>query len=306
MAARQIVQRRKEQRRQNRTKVRQALLVNDYIYHKYFNVYQEAAQFYNEVNHKYPTKYDLRRTDEFKAWKMAFTGHGVRIRTKLPKPSHLNIQMPNCINPESSFTVIYDEGQVSNPEQYEQPASPESEQNEQSASPESEQNEQPASPESEQNEQPASPESEQNEQPASPESEQNEQPASPELEQNEQPASPESEQNEQSASPVEQMKGEKIMQLRIPLLEPPTVTTQTLQVVTEEILQESTTLYPSLHEEIAPEVIERIISELRQDPDLQTIMTGIEQDLEFQQLGIDIDIPEDIRLEGEIENLMLW
>ena len=281
MATRQIIQRRKEQRRQNRTKIRQALLVNDYIYHKYFNVYQEAAQFYNEVNHKYPTKYDLRRTDEFKAWKMAVTGQAVRIRTKLPKPSHLNIQMPNCINPESSFTVIYDEGQVSNPEQ----------------------NEQPASPESEQNEQPASPESEQNEQPASPESEQNEQPASPESEQNEQPASPESEQNEQSASPEqEQMKGEKIMQLRIPLMEPPTVTTQTLQVVTEEILQESTTLYPSLHEELAPEVIERIISELRQDPDLQTVMTGIEQDLEFQQLGSDIDIPEDIRL----ENLMLW
>ena len=281
MATRQIIQRRKEQRRQNRTKIRQALLVNDYIYPKYFNVYQEAAQFYNEVNHKYPTKYDLRRTDEFKAWKMAVTGQAVRIRTKLPKPSHLNIQMPNCINPESSFTVIYDEGQVSNPEQ----------------------NEQPASPESEQNEQPASPESEQNEQPASPESEQNEQPASPESEQNEQPASPESEQNEQSASPEpEQMKGEKIMQLRIPLMEPPTVTTQTLQVVTEEILQESTTLYPSLHEELAPEVIERIISELRQDPDLQTVMTGIEQDLEFQQLGSDIDIPEDIRL----ENLMLW
>ena len=273
MAASQIVQRRKEQRRQNRTKVRQALLVNDYIYHKYFNVYQEAAQFYNEVNRKYPTKYDLRRTDEFKAWKMAVTGQAVRIRTKLPKPSHLDIQVPNCINPKSSFTVIYDEGQVSNPEQYEQSASPESEQNEQ---------------------------------PASPESEQNEQSASPESEQNEQPASPESEQYEQSASPVEQMKGEKIMQLRIPLLDPPTVTTQTLQVVTEEILQESTTLYPSLHEEIAPEDIERIISELRQDPDLQTIMTGIEQDLEFQQLGSDIDIPEDMRLENEIENSILW
>ena len=251
MAARQIVQRLKEQRRQNRSKVRQALLVNDYIYHKYFNVYQEAAQFYNEVNHKYPTKYDLRRTDEFKAWKMAVTGQAVRIRTKLPKPSHLNIEMTNCINPESSFTVIYDEGQVSNPGQ-------------------------------------------------------NEQPASPGSEQNEQPASPESEQNEQPASPGEQMKGEKIMQLRIPLLEPPTVTTQTLQVVTEEILQESTTLYPSLHEEIAPEVLERIISELRQDPDLQTIMTGIEQDLEFQQLDMDIDITEDTRLENELENLMLW
>ena len=295
MATRQIVQRRKEQRRQNRTKVRQALLVNDYIYHKYFNVYQEAARFYNEVNHKYPTKYDLRRTDEFKAWKMAVTGQAVRIRTKLPKPSHLNIEMTNCINPESSFTVIYDEGQVSNPEQNEQPASSESEQNEQ-----------PASPESEQNEQPASPESQQNEQPASPESEQNEQPASPESEQNEQPASPESEQNEQPASLGEQMKGEKIMQLRIPLLEPPAVTTQTLQVVTEEILQESTTLYPSLHEEIAPEVMERIISELRQDPDLQTIMTGIEQDLEFQQLGMEIDITEDNRLKNELENLMLW
>ena len=249
--------------------------MNDYIYYKYFNIYQEAAQFYNEVNHKYPKKYDLRRTDEFKAWKMAVTGQPVRIRTrtKRPNPSHLNIQIAKCINPESSFTVVYDEGQASNPEQYEQPASPESEQREQ---------------------------------PASPESEQREQPASPESEQYEQPESPESEQNEQPESPVEQMKGEKIMQLKIPLMEPPAVTTQTLQTVTEEILQESTTIYPSLHEEIAPEVIERIINELRQDQDLQTIMTDIEQDLEFQQLGMDIDIAEDSRLENELENLMLW
>ena len=111
---------------------------------------------------------------------------------------------------------------------------------------------------------------------------------------------------------------EKIMQLRIPLLEP-SVTTRTVQVVTEEILQEkqvvsneenplqvaSNDIFKStLNEEIPDEIFQKILAELHQDPDLHNMMNEIDQEIEFEQLGADIDIPDD-RLEQELEN-MIW
>ena len=81
----------------------------------------------------------------------------------------------------------------------------------------------------------------------------------------------------------------------------PTVTTETLQIVTEEILEEDT-IQPSLHEELSQELIEQIINELRSEPDLKDIFTSVEQALEFEQLGMDIDIPvEDNALDIELE-----
>ena len=294
------IEQRKVQRRENRSKVRQALLISEYVHYKHFAVYKEAANFYNEVNSYHPLKYDLRKTDEFKALKMGITGHPIKVTRK--KQCH----EPIPVTVGSSFTLICE--QAASPEQRsecdEQSVSPErstrpeqrSECDEQSVSPE-----RPTSPEqrSECDEQSVSPE-----RPTSPEqrSECDEQSVSPER-----PTSPEqrSDQGKQ-----------KVMQLRIPLLEP-AVITQTLQIVTDEVLKEKplqvaaeevalepTTLYPSLHEEIPNEILERIINELREDPELQTIMTGIEQDLEFEQIGMDLDIPED-RLENEL-NWELW
>ena len=99
----------------------------------------------------------------------------------------------------------------------------------------------------------------------------------------------------------------------------PSVVTETLQILTQEtiqenplqvaaegITQETTTFHPSLQEEIPQDVIDRIINELREDPELRTIMTDIEQDLEFEQVGTELDIFEDNRLENELENMMLW
>ena len=73
-----------------------------------------------------------------------------------------------------------------------------------------------------------------------------------------------------------------------------------LQVGAEEVVQESTTIYPSLDEEISDEILERIVRELREDPELRSIMTDIEKDIEFEQLGMDIEMPEDDRLENEL------
>ena len=279
------IQRRKIQdhknqlRRENRAQVRQALLISEYIQCKYTDVYQEAANFYNELNARFPSKSDLRRTDEFKVFKMGIPFHTKKVTRKYTKQSYEPIQ----VTTGSSFTLICqqlastegDEQTAANPEGDEQTA---------------------ANPEGD--EQTA----------ANPEKhpEGDEQTA----------ANPEG--DEQTAANPEKHPegdGQKIMQLRIPLLKP-SVITQTVQVVTDEVLEEnplqvasneivpeSTTLYPSLHEEIPNDILERIINELRQEPELNTIMTDIEQSIELEQLDMDIDIPIDDRLENELENL---
>ena len=88
------------------------------------------------------------------------------------------------------------------------------------------------------------------------------------------------------------------LQLRIPLWDKATLSsTQSLETVAEEVLGEGT-IYPSLQDEIPNELIEKILEELREDPDLKDIFNIVEAD--FEQLGADIDIDEDIRLENEL------
>ena len=126
--------------------------------------------------------------------------------------------------------------------------------------------------------------------------------------QSEQPETPVIDED-QAPTPDELRTGKHVyadnMQLKIPLLKPtnrPAVIVETLQTVTEETLQRGTAFEPSLYEELAPEVVDKIINELRAEPDLQDIVTCIEQDLEFEQLGMDIAMLEDDLLEKELEN----
>ena len=135
---------------------------------------------------------------------------------------------------------------------------------------------------------------------------------------------PESEQAEPEAA-----KPEKIMQLRIPLIKPD-VFTQTINHITEEtieenppqptlneeipeenplqtaydeVLAEPTQLHPTLNEEIPEEIIQKILDELRQDPELHDVLDEIEQQVELEQLDMNVDIPDDDRLEQELEDL---
>ena len=79
-----------------------------------------------------------------------------------------------------------------------------------------------------------------------------------------------------------------------------------MEVAAQEIFDEEIpTLYPTLTAEIPQHIIEKIIKELQDDPELRNIMTDIEEELEFQQIGNEIEIFEDNRLEEELENL-LW
>ena len=83
----------------------------------------------------------------------------------------------------------------------------------------------------------------------------------------------------------------------------PTTSTETLKTVTEEMLTVDT-IHPSLCEELPQDLIEKIISELRTEPELKDIITKIEEQLEFEELGLDIHIPEheyDL-LESQLEN----
>ena len=88
-------------RRQKRDETRQALLISDYIKHKQPEVYEEAASFYNYLNDLYPTKKDLRKTDQFKAIKLGFTyveKNGKRCYSK-------QVFQPISIDKPSTFTI---------------------------------------------------------------------------------------------------------------------------------------------------------------------------------------------------------
>ena len=94
MDGRQLNAYKKEKRRQNRSKVREALFVRDYIFHKHFNIYEETAQMYNELNTLYPNKPDLRRTDEFKQWVSNITKQTPKSRKYIQR-NFLNIPVSN-------------------------------------------------------------------------------------------------------------------------------------------------------------------------------------------------------------------
>ena len=261
-------------RRERQSKARQAVLINDYVYTKYFPIYREAAQYYNELNALYPTKRDLRRCNEFRKWKRDTSGQTVQSESPDRPVQHTNTRR------NTSYHIVYHSNI---------PLDQHLEPTVQAESP-----------------------TEQHLELTVPES--------PDLDLSEQqqlertvPESPD--RSESSANP----EGKKIMELKIPLLKP-SVVTETLQILTQETIQEenplqvaaeetiqdSTTIYPTLEEELPQDIIDRIINELREDPELKTIMTGIEQDLEFEQLGMELDIPEDDRLENELENLTQW
>ena len=64
----------KLQRRDNTAKKRQATFISEYVYVKYFNIYEEAARAFNQINTLHPRKPDLRTSLEFKNWKRQLKG----------------------------------------------------------------------------------------------------------------------------------------------------------------------------------------------------------------------------------------
>ena len=266
-------------RRERQSKARQAVFISEYFYVKYFEIYKEAALFYNEVNAQHPLKHDLRKCEAFRIWKMreqtgqqTITNSHKQTRGRYHKIYYANI-------PVKQQT-----------EQSESPNSSVSSENpiEQSKSPNS----------SVSSENPT----EQSESPNSTVSSEN--PNSTERFE-----IPVYSIDQRSETPNRQ----KTMRLEIPLMKP-AVVTETLHIVTQQekplqiaaegIPQESMTIHPSLTEELPQDIIDHILEELRADPEMRTVMTNIEEELEFEHLGMEVEITDDDRLEDELENLM--
>ena len=271
MDASQTALLKKEQRRQGRSKVRQSLFINDYIFYKHYVIYQQAAQLYNELNEIYPKKPDLRRTEEFKNWKLDVTGQPRNVKRKTKKrhpytfPSHANIPIAKCIDPHANFTVVVP------PESPRGLAESSDHQNVKKVMelriplmcP-----------------------------PAETPRTVTEEVLEPSL---------------YTETVTEEVLEPSLYTETVTeeVLEP-SLYTETIQIVTEEVLEEGIlSLEPSLHEEISPEIIQKIVKELSQDPGLEDILTSFEEHKEFKQLGMDLDIPDD-RLENELENLIFW
>ena len=233
----------------------------------------------------YPVKYDLRKTGEYKAWKSEIKGQPLKIR-KLPMPEHMNIQTVPPQSPSLAESPSQSPSLAESPPQ--SPSLAESP---------------PQSPSLAESP-PQSPSLAESP-PQSPSLAESP-PQSPSLAESP-PQSPSlAESPPQSPTEKEPHVYNDNLQLRIPLIqyEPqtprPTVTSETLYTVTEEILEENT-IQPTIFEELAPGMLDQIINELRQEPDLRDIFTDIEQQLEFEQLGMDIDISEDNTLENELD-----
>ena len=76
--------RKKHQRQVNTSKKRQALFISEYVFNKHFDIYQEAASLYNKINNLHPKKPDLRKSIEFKNWKLVQSGMP-KIRPHVPR-----------------------------------------------------------------------------------------------------------------------------------------------------------------------------------------------------------------------------
>ena len=303
-------------RRQRQSKARQALLITEYIYTKYFQIYREAAEYYNRLNALCPTKRDLRRCGEFQRWKKQTSGQTVQPKSSARPVHHTGRNYHVVVHPDIPLEQQSESAESSDLSAAESPDLdidlPEQQQHLQRTVPDSPERTQQRL---QRTEPPANP----------PESSDLSAAESPDLDidlpeqqqhlQRTVPDSPErTQQRLQRTEPPANPPGEKIMELKIPLLKP-SVVTETLQIVTqetlgnslhvaaEETIQDFTTLYPTLEEGLPQHIVDHIINELRVDPDLQGIMDDIEQDIEFNQLGMDLDIPEVDPLEEELENL---
>ena len=295
MAESQLALYKKEQRRQGRSKVRQALFIHDYIFHKYYAIYEEAAQLYNRINEIYPKKPDLRRTEEFKDWKRDVMGQMKTARRENKKkrhpyvfPSHANIHIAKCVDPNDSFTVIVPPESSNKVMQLRIPLMHPltGTVTEEVLEPETLQTTRQTV-----TEEVLEPETLQT----------TRQTVTEEV------LEPETLQTTRQTVTEEVLEPETLQTtsqtVTEEVLEPKTLQT-TLQTVTEEVLEEGIGgLEPSLHEEISPEIIQKIIEELQADPEIRTVMTDIEEKFD---LGMEVEISDDDRLEDEFDNLVFW
>ena len=272
-----------EQRQCNKRKSRQALFTAEYVQTKYIDVYKEACTFFNALNSIYPTKYDLRKTSEFREWKAACT-YGKTSEEHRKRISYLDVQNPPQMStyPQTQPPPHTDTERTRTETQ--PPPHTDTERTRTETQP-------PPHTDTERTRTETQP-------PPHTDTERTrtdtESPPSPLISPT--PSSPTSPTESPSSSPT---RYNDKLQLEIPLLDynvckKRTVTTQTLQITTEQEIE------PITINDIPTERINEIIEQLRQDPDLRDIFSSVEEQMEFEQLGMDLDIPELNLLEDEL------
>ena len=304
MAGYQTNEYKNQKRRQARSLIREGMFISDYVQTKYYNIYQEAGELYNSINKTNPRKPDLRRTIEYRQWKNNMSADLSMPLTPIPRQKkrelvhviHRDIPLPLTVHPSTSLIVL---PTVESPRVSIQtsPQSPESPRVNIQTSPQS-----PESPRVSIQTSPQPPESPLTDIPTSP------QPSESPL--TDIPTSPQPSESPLTDIPTSQ----KIMQLRIPLIPSPNMpksiqSPQKTQEYIETVVDEGNQneiLHPSLLDEVSPEIIDKIMADLRQDPELKDIMVNIEQQMNVEEeiLGLDIDIADiDDPLEEELQNI---
>ena len=256
-------------RRQHRQDAREALFVKEYLRHKYPDAYEEACAFYNYVNSIYPTKCDLRKTEEFKAMKLGFTFVAKNKDKVLTKP--LQVYQPITNLSEQNFTIhCFQTPQM--PGEIEQTATETPEEIEQTPTETPGEIEQPIT----------------------------ETPQMPEEPPTEIPQA--TNQNKQTKTfqlTIPLLSPKLITETRKTITEESLITVASNQSIPEDI----ETIF---NDEIPQETYDTIVRELRQDPELARLMDDIELDTmdDIELDTMDVDLPlEDDRLEQELYNL---
>ena len=268
-------------RRQHRQEARQALFIKDYVKEKYHDVYEEASAFYNYVNNMYPTKPDIRRTEEFKALRLGFTFVAKNKNKVLTKPLQVYKSITDLS--EQNFIIhCYPTTKTQQPTTETQQPTTETQQS-----------------------------TTETQQPTT-ETQQS-------TTKTQQPTTETQQSTTETQQPTTETQTKKTMQLRIPLLSPSLIT-QTQNIITQEIVEENPLtvvcnqtipedIHPIFDDEIPQETYEAILRELRQDPDLSKIMDDLDMtDNDLDMMDVDLP-PEDDRLEQELleqELYNLW
>ena len=277
-----------ERRRQSKGKARQAVFSMDYIQTKYPEIYNEAEEFFTVLNLRYPNKHDLRKTNEYACFKHLSEGKASKdgkelyfdIKTatvlvrNLENPPVETVTSVQCENPPvETVTSVQCESPpvetVTSVQCESPPVETVTSVHSESQPMETSHCERPPV-----------------ETVTSVHSES----------QHMETSDCESPQTTETMSPVSKELEPRLEIALIPEQQArkATVTTQTVQITTE---QESP---PVSFDDIPSDMIDQIISQLRQDPDLTNIFNDIELQMEFDELGQDLDMPEMNLLEQEL------
>ena len=312
-----------------KSKRRQAYFISEYIQIKYFQLYSEAANFYNALNTLHPKKHDLRKVIEFTNWKSAINGEN---RRKRRSRQYENIEQLSDAEPQQSpedIQQLSDSEPQQSPENIEQLSDSEPQQSPENIEQLSDSEPQ-QSPEN--IEQPSDAEPQQSpeniEQPSDSDPRQ-----SPEnIEQPSDSDPRQSPENIEQLSDSEPRQSPEVhtdrMRLEIPLMnyrapntkspssqqQTPTIHTQTVEMVTTEIVSQSE-IENGLLNQLTAERIDEIINELRSDPELQDVFAEVDRAVQQEEAEIDegiyidniganleIELDIDNRLEAELLN----